>query len=273
MNKITLGIFMVLVGLIPCGCSVNPVTGKNQFMLISAAQDKQIGSQYAPEVEKQLGGRIKNAPLQNYINQVGQRIARISHMPNLEFHYVALDHDSVNAVALPGGYVFITKGLLRLLTSEAQLAGILAHETTHVTARHSAQAMSMQIGIDVLLSAVTSESTPQSTRTVASLASQLTHLNYSREHEYEADQYGMDYAVGAGYDPMGMIETMSILQEQNKVRSIEFFSTHPNPSNRKQMLQLQMINRQYRKTGLRVGVEDYRKFILTNLPDKTEGPG
>jgi predicted Zn-dependent protease len=106
MLKKQLIILIALVCLFSAGCATNPVTGENQLMLISEAQELQIGWQYAPEVEKQLGGRIENWQLQNYVNNVGQRIARVSHMPRLEFRYTVLNHDSINAMALPGGYVF-----------------------------------------------------------------------------------------------------------------------------------------------------------------------
>ena len=236
-------------------------------MLIAPSQDVQIGQQYAPEVEKQLGGKIEDPILQNYIDGVGQKVAKISHMPDLEFHYVAVSDDSVNAMALPGGYIFITKGMLAKLTTEAQLAAILAHETTHVTARHSAHAMSMQIGMDLLLSAATNDKTPQGLVTIGQLAGQLTQLKYGRDDEYEADSYGMEYLVKAGYEPDGMVETMQILEDMQKERSVEFLSTHPSPDNRKNYLEDQ--KRGILNYGqLRKGKEDYAKYVLSRLETK-----
>ena len=124
------------------GCAVNPVTGKEQLMFVSPKQDVEIGKKYAPEVEEQLGGRIENPVIEQYINAIGQKVARVSHDPDLKFTYIALNDDSMNALALPGGYIFITRGMLEKLENESQLAGILAHETLHVTARHSAAAIS-----------------------------------------------------------------------------------------------------------------------------------
>ena len=120
-------------------------------MLISESQELEIGKTYAPEIEKQMGGRIRNEAIQNYIDSVGQKVARVSHRPDLHYHFTALNHKSINAFALPGGYVFITKGMLEKLDNESELAGVLAHETTHIVARHSAEAMSRQIGIQLLL--------------------------------------------------------------------------------------------------------------------------
>ena len=256
---------VVFVSLMFCGCAVNPVTGQNQLMLISPAQESQIGAQYAPEIEKQLGGRIENKTLQNYINGVGRNISRISHMPDLDFSYVALESDIVNAMALPGGYVFITKGMLEKLDSEAQLAAILAHETAHVTARHSAQAMTTQIGMNIILSTV-SQKTSAGAMDIARIGSQLIGLKYSREHETQADTVGLDYLVKAGYAPFAAVETMEMLQKQNEVRPIEFFSSHPNPGNRKEILLRQINLRAYPK-NLKIARSDYHRYVLTNLDD------
>lgn len=255
----------VLVSLIFCGCVVNPVTGQKQLILISPAQELQIGAQYAPEIEKQLGGRIENKTLQNYINSVGHNISRISHMPDLDFSYVALKSDTINAMALPGGYVFITKGMLEKLDSEAQLAAILAHETAHVTTRHAAQAMTTQIGMDIILSSV-SQKTSAGAANIARISSQLIGLKYSREHETQADTVGLDYLVKAGYAPFAAVETMEMLQKQNEVRPIEFLSSHPNPGNRKEML-LRRINLRLYPENLKIGRSDYHRYVLTNLDD------
>jgi predicted Zn-dependent protease len=265
MLKKWLSTFIFLGTLLSCGCAINPVTGENQLMLVSEAQELQIGRQYAPEVEKQLGGRIENWQLQNYVNNVGQKISRVSHMPELEFHYVGLNDDSINAMALPGGYVFITRGMLEQLTSEAQLAAVLAHETAHVAARHSAQAMSTQIGIDLLLS-VAGRSASQGTMGIARMGSQLIGLKYSREHEIQADTFGLDYMIRAGYTPQGMIETIEMLERQNELRPIEFFSSHPNPANRKANIQEHVSTNIY-PPNMKTGHTDYATFVLENLND------
>ena len=247
------------------GCAVNPITGKGELMFLPEDQDIAIGQKYAPEVERQMGGRIANEALQNYIDSVGQRIARISHRPDFEYHFVALNDKSVNAMALPGGYLFITKGMLKELTTEAQLAGILAHEIVHVVARDTSNAMSNQIGIDILLSAVTSEKTSKGILTAADLTRQILGLKYSREDEKAADVAGMDYMVLAGYSPYGMVETMQMLKGRQEIRPIEFFSTHPSPKNRVEYL-TQNIQTKYRNlSGSRIGKEDYRRAVLRQI--------
>lgn len=247
------------------GCVVNPITGEEELMLIPEQQDIAIGKKYAPEVEKQMGGRIANANLQNYIDRVGQAIARVSHKRNFEYHFVALQHESVNAFALPGGYVFITKGMLAKLTTEAQLAAILGHEVTHIVARDVSVAMSRQIGIGLLLSAVTSEKTPRGVLTAANLTRQILDLQYSREDEKDADIGGLDYMVRAGYNPYAMVETMQMLQNQQRTRPVEFFSTHPNPENRIAYLTQEIQAKYYNLEGLKIGKDDYHRNILSAL--------
>jgi predicted Zn-dependent protease len=247
------------------GCAVNPITGKEELMLVSEQQDIEIGRNYAPEVEKQMGGRIENENLQNYINSVGQRTVQVSHRRNFEYHFVALNDKSVNALALPGGYVYITKGMLEKLTTEAQLAAILAHEVTHIVARDVSALMSREIGIDILLAAATPEKTPRGVLLARDLTRQILGLRFSRQDERDADLGGLSYMVRAGYNPYGMVETMQILQNMQKTRPIEFFSTHPNPENRIEYLTEEVQAEYYNLTGLKIGKDDYQSAVLSTL--------
>lgn len=265
MSKKLAMLILVLPFCLCAGCAVNPITGEEELMLVPQHQDIAIGRKYAPEVEKQLGGRIDNQRLQNYIDYVGQKLARVSHRPNLKYHFVALNHKSVNAFALPGGYIFITKGMLKRLTTEAQLAAILAHEIAHVVARDSSAAMSREIGISILLSAVTSKKTPKGVLTAADLARQIVGLQYSKKDELEADLAGLDYMLRAGYNPYAMVETMQMLQSRQKTEPIEFFSTHPSPLNRIAYLTQKIQTRYYNLAGLKIGEEDYRRAVLEQL--------
>jgi predicted Zn-dependent protease len=247
------------------GCAVNPITGEGELMFFPEQQDIVIGSKYAPEVERQMGGRIADEALQNYVDSVGQKIARVSHKPDLEYRFVALNDKSVNAFALPGGYLFITRGMLEKLQTEAQLAAILAHETVHVVARDTSAAMSSQIGLDILLSAVISDKTPRGILTATKLTRQILSLGYSREDERWADLAGLDYMVWAGYNPYAMLETMQMLQSQQEIRPIEFFSTHPSPQNRTEYLTQRIQTKYFSFAGLKVGKEDYRRAVLKKL--------
>jgi len=238
-------------------------------MFISENQDIEIGQKYAPEIEKQLGGKIDNPSLQNYIDSVGQRIARISHRPNWEYHFTAVKHKMVNAVALPGGYVFVTKGMLEKLTTEAQLAALLAHEIVHITARHSSAAISREMSLSFVLFGLSAAGAniPQDAARAAALALQLIGLKYSREQERMADVAGLDYMVVAGYNPYGAVELMQMLEDQDKVRPVEFLSSHPSPENRIISLNARIQTRYSSLEGLRIGKDAYRSAVLDHLPD------
>ncbi len=246
------------------GCEVNPITGEQELMLFPTSQDITIGKKYAPEVEKQLGGRLANESVQSYVDSVGQKIARVCDRREFEYHYAVLDHDSINAFALPGGYVYITKAMLLKMQSEAQLASVLAHETSHIVARDSMNVMSNQIGIDLLLSAATTEDTHQAVITTAQLTRQIIGLKYSRDDEKTADIGGLEYMVRAGYNPYAMVETMQMLQQQQQFEPVEFFSTHPSPANRVEYLS-QRIQSRYRPQGLTVGRDRYQQMVLNRL--------
>ncbi len=268
MNKklvITILLFAVF-GVFCSGCDTNVVSGKSRLMFYSEADEIEIGSKYAPEIEKQMGGQIKDEQLQNYIDLVGQRIAHVSHRPDMKFYFVALNDKQTNAFALPGGYIFITKGMLEKLSTEAQLAGILGHEITHVVARHSMEAMSRDGLVSAALSAASSAANvPAGVSTVTSVTQQIIGMGFSRSNEEEADKTGMDYMYKAGYDPYGMIETMEILQSLNSGGQIEFFSTHPIPENRRQYL-LERINTNYHNlSNLKKGRNEYETSVLKRL--------
>ncbi len=142
--KILVFVFTGLLAFTIIGCVTNPVTGEEEFMIYGSGyeQDVAMGANVANQIEKNLGGALENEQLQNYINYVGQKIANVSHASELKFKYKALKDDSANALALPGGYIYITMGMLEQLRNEAQLAAIFAHETAHITVRHTASAMS-----------------------------------------------------------------------------------------------------------------------------------
>jgi predicted Zn-dependent protease len=254
------------------GCAVNPITGQNEFMLFPESQDFEIGRTYAPEFEKDLGGRIEDDDLQNYIDSVGQRITRFTHKPNWEYHFVALKHKSINAFALPGGYIFITKGMLEKLETEAQLAAILAHETVHVIARDTSNAISKHVGVGILLTAAipevaTSKESAQGAFAAAQVIQQIIALQYSRQDERQADLGGIDYMVAAGYNPTGMLETMQMLEKENKVREVEFLSSHPSPQNRVAYLSQKIQSRNYPLPDLRIGEDTYRINVIDYLPN------
>ncbi len=253
------------------GCAVNPVTGQQDLMFFSPDEDVKLGQKYAPEIEKQLGGRFPDENLQSYLDHVGQRIARVCHRPDIAYHFAAVDVDMENAFAVPGGYVYITSGLLEKLGSEAQLAAILAHEVGHVVARDTMAAISRQIGMTAALAAALVSGAPGDVANATSFITSVLSLQYSRDDEKDADLAGLAYMIQAGYDPNAMVETMRALQSLQEVRPVEFFSTHPNPENRIIYLQ-ERIERRYSTLGLlKEGREEYAQNVLAVLKERKKG--
>jgi len=217
------------------GCSTNPATGKRQISFVSTSQEAAMGRESDPAVIAEYG-LYGDSTVQRYADSVGQRVASVSHLPTLGWHFRVLDSPVVNAFAIPGGYIYITRGILAYLNSEAQLAGVLGHECGHVTARHSAQQItrSQIAGVGLLASAVF----VGALRPYTGLAQQglgLLFLKYSRDNETQADELGTGYATKADYDPRVIPETYSMLKrvgERSGAQLPGFLSTHPDPGDR-----------------------------------------
>ena len=246
------------------GCAVNPLTGNKEFMIMPLSQDVEIGRAYAPKLEEESGGKIEDEALQSYVDSIGQKLASLCQRSDLKYHFTAVNDEAINAFALPGGYIFITKGMLENLDSEAQMASILAHEIAHVVARDSAAAMSRQIGIDLILSSVANK-TPEAAMAVAKISRQMMNLKFSRTDETQADLGGLDYLVSAGYNPYEMVETMKMLQSQSKSSAPAFLSTHPSPANRVEYI-TEKIQKKYSNVGEgKIGKQEYQQNVLSRL--------
>ncbi len=195
------------------GCAVNPVTGKNDFVTVSESDEIKQGARYHQQILEQYGV-YDNPELQAYVNNIGQQIAKKSHRSHLKFHFTVLDSPQINAFALPGGYIYITRGIMAYLNSEAEIAGVLGHEIGHVTARHSVRQQSGQFASS-LLNVVIAAST--GSESLAQLSSQLSTgivRGYGREHELEADKLGAQYLHKTGYNPESMLEVIGVLKDQ-----------------------------------------------------------
>ena len=249
------------------GCATNPISGDDELMFYSVEDDFTLGKAVAPEILKYLDGRIPDEMLQRYIDRIGQKIALVCHHPDWEYHFTAVEHESVNALALPGGYIFITRGMLEKLETEAQLAAILGHETTHVVARHSMAQISKRRVMNVAtLATLVSGAAPPEVMQLTMITNQIMTMQYSRQDEKEADLAGLDYMVAAGYDPNGMLEIMRILQKEHPGgKQYEFFSTHPHPENRFYYIQRKIDLRYPSTRDLRIGRDTYQAKIAEYL--------
>jgi len=222
------------VALVALACATNPATGKRQFNLMSEAQEISAGQEADAQVKKEMG-LYSDGNLQEYVSNIGLKLAHLSERPNLPWHYAVVDVPAINAFALPGGYIYITRGILPFLNDEAQLAGVLGHETGHVTARHAAQQYTRAVGGTIGLVAL-GVFVPGA-RPFGQLAEQglgVLFLKYGRGDELQADQLGARYAARANWDPGGvpeMLMTLGRLDEASGQRRgvPNWLETHPDP--------------------------------------------
>lgn len=217
-------------------CAVNPVTGKKQIMFMSEAQEVQLGKEYDPQVMETFG-EYKNEPLQALIDQKGKEMGLISHRPNLTYHFRILDSPVVNAFAVPGGYIYLTRGILAQFNSEAELMGVLGHEMGHIAARHSASQQTKQtLGQLLFVGGMIASEEFRKYSQYAMQSMQLLFLSFSRENEREADRLGVEYASKMGYDAHKMADFFQVLVKMNMAQEEggvpTFLSTHPDPSDR-----------------------------------------
>lgn len=223
-------------------CAMNPATGKKQVSLMSESQEVAMGQQMDPEVRREMGV-YDDAALQRYVESVGSRLARLSERPELPWHFTVVDAPAVNAFALPGGYIYITRGILPFLNDEAQLAGVLGHEIGHVTARHSAQQYTKATGATIGLTLL-SIFVPQA-QAVQGLTEQalgVLFLKYGRDDELQADRLGVRYTAAANWNPAGVAGMLTSLQRLDQASGSRkgvpnWLSTHPAPADRVQKIE------------------------------------
>ncbi len=203
---------LLLAVLALAGCAVNPVTGKRELALmqVSDTEEIDIGKKAFGPALQQMGGEYNDPQLAAYVNNVGQRLARLSARSNLPYEFKVVNDSSPNAFALPGGSIAISRGLLVNLENEAQLASVLGHEVGHVDARHSVQGMQrgtlLNVGLSVLSGVTGGTGYSAVAQQAGQLAASLLDNSYSREQERESDRLGIDYMVRAGYNPIGAVQ-------------------------------------------------------------------
>jgi predicted Zn-dependent protease len=247
-------------------CARNPATGKSEISLVSESQEIQMGQQYEQQIVKTMGV-YDNQQVQDYVSKLGLAIAAKSERPNLPWAFHVMDDPTVNAFALPGGFIFVTRGILTHMNNEAELVGVLGHEIGHVTAKHSVQQMTReqlaQIGLGVG-SIISSDIAKY-----AGLASQglgMLFLKYGRDAESQSDQLGFKYMVRDGYDPRSMASMFETLERVSKLEGAgdipEWQSTHPNPGNRVQATLKRLDTLSVPKEQLKKGREEYLPILV-----------
>lgn len=246
--------FVVLV--LVTGCTINE------------QKEIQIGRETHRQFEKEFGGKYPDPQLQGYVSNVGMNMARYAGRPNLPWQFAVLNSKQVNAFAVPGGYIYITQGLLFRLENEAMLAGVLGHEAAHIAHRHSVkqlQRAQTAQGLSTVVGVVGSVFGYGWAGDVTGAVASISLMKYGRDQEKQSDLSGLRYMTQAAYDPRGMVQTMAVLQQASGGRGgVEFLSSHPNPGNRLSYLK-QTIQQKYvaAARGGKTGEEEFRMNVLS----------
>jgi predicted Zn-dependent protease len=226
--------FLLTVIFLYIGCATTGPGGEKSLILISKSQEVAIGKQVAAEVDS-TQTILEDSLWQAYINDLGQRIVAVSDRRDLSYHFAIIASDEINAFATPGGYVYFYSGLITKMDSESELAGVLAHEISHVVARHSVKQLQSVMGASVLLQLALGESSA-TTQNLAGVALAALMSGYSRSMESEADEFGVVYMTRAGWNPNGMVDMfkkLASLRGSSQSNFIEhLFSSHPTPEAR-----------------------------------------
>lgn len=269
------------------GCSVNPVTGSRDFVLMSEDAEIKLGRDSHQQIVDQYG-LYDDPELQRYVQDVGERLALNSHRTDLLYRFTVLDSDQVNAFALPGGYIYITRGILAYLNSEAELAAVLGHEIGHVTARHSVRQISRQQAASTgffIGSIFIPELRGQGTQNLFNILGTAWIRGYGREQELEADSLGAEYIARSDYAPQAIIEVIGVLKDQEtfdkdlaategrEPRAYHgLFATHPKNDTRLQEV-VGRANVLAKSTGGRVNRAEYLSKIAGMTFGDSEAQG
>jgi predicted Zn-dependent protease len=259
------GLVWLFAGIAASGCAVNPATGNNQLMLVSEDQEIAMGRQADSAVVTSIG-LYPDPVWQRYIQQFGARIAATSERPTLPWTFRVVDDPAVNAFALPGGFIYVTRGLLAHLTNEAELASVVGHEIGHVTARHTAAEMSKQqlIGLGLAAGSMASSQVAKYAGT-ANQALGILYLKFSRDDESQADQLGLRYMRRASYDPRQMPEVFRMLERlgaaEGGARLPTWLETHPSPANRVDAINRQIAALPQDFSGTSVNRDAYERLL------------
>lgn len=227
--------------------SENPLTGEKQRVALSPEQEIALGYKSAPEMAAQMGGLSRNREATALVQRIGERLARQSIAAKSPYKFsfnVLADPKTINAFALPGGPIFITEGLLRALSTEGQVAGVLGHEIGHVIARHSSERLAKQQLTQGLLGALVVGTGDYTTAQIGQVVGGMINMKYGREDELESDALGIRIMAEAGYDPRAMINVMETLAKASGgSRQPEFMATHPAPENRAERIRAEIQKR------------------------------
>lgn len=255
----------LLVVVVVAGCSTNPATGKRQLNFIPESQEIAMGKEADGQIIASMG-LYPDDELQSYIQELGSRLAAASERPHLPWTFRVIDDPLVNAFALPGGYVYVTRGIMAHLESEAELVGILGHEIGHVTARHGVNRMSKQqlLGLGLGVGMIAS---PKLARfgDLAQSGLGLLLLKYSRDDERQSDELGLRYALRTNFDPRHVPEVFGLLERVSQAsgggRAPSWLATHPDPGQRREWLRAEVAKLGRDLSGTTVNARSYQQRL------------
>lgn len=237
---------MLIISIVVLSCVTTGPGGKKSFILIPTDTEVGIGKEVAAEVESQER-LLSNQVVQDYVNKVGQRAAKVCDRRDVKYSFKVLDSEEINAFACPGGFIYIYKGLLKQFDNEAQLSAVLAHEIGHVVARHSIKRLQAVYGYTLVMEIALGSKMSKAARQIVDGATGLILQGYGRENEYEADNYGMLYSKKSGYNPGGMTQVFEKFKELEGKPPNAFeklLSSHPPAQDR-----INNSNKQIQKIG------------------------
>tara|TARA_R110000796_G_scaffold169015_1_gene285915 strand:- start:12312 stop:13754 length:1443 start_codon:yes stop_codon:yes gene_type:complete len=263
---------LVLAGLLLGGCAANPVTGKQNFVMMSEAQEMTLGQQASEQIAQQMS-MVKDPKLQAYVQGIGEQLASKSHRSNIPYRFQVVDSADINAFALPGGHVYINRGLLIYLNSEAQMAAVLGHEIGHVTARHGVRQQSIAMSTGLIGQLISIGTGIPAAGDLSNMLGTAMVRGYGRDMELEADGLGAEYLARTGYRPDSVLDVIGALKNQDSYskqqaeaqgKQVEsyhgLFATHPTHDQRLQQVVAQAESLSTGNTQ-RVGRDEYLKML------------
>jgi predicted Zn-dependent protease len=262
---------LAVAALLLISCATTGPGGKKSFILIPSSQEVSIGAGMADQIQK-TETQLADPVWQAYINEVGQKIVKVCDRHDIDYHFAVIESDQVNAFAAPGGYIYFYTGLLREMHSEAEMAAVVAHETSHVVARHGMKQLQKALGVSLAYElAFGGEGAGQALDAAIGLGMGLIFAGYSRNAEREADNFGIHYMVKAGYHPDGalrMFETLASLGGGGAANIFERLSmSHPETQERIANARRDIEEMRPLPAGLTMGAERYQE-MLKRLPSK-----
>lgn len=262
MRRIVFPILVVVALLI--SCATTGPGGKQSLIIIPTSQEVSIGEGMAQQVEEQEKV-LPDSAWQSYITEIGTRIVAVCDRKDIDYHFTVIESDVVNAFAAPGGYVYFYTGLLRSMDNEAELAAVMAHEISHVVARHGIKRLQASLGVALAYELVFGKKQSEVLATAVNVGMGLAFADYSRDNEREADNFGIYYMVKAGYDPQGAIGMFEQLAKLGDAGSSNIFEklarSHPETQERIQNARDEIKQMQPLPSGLVLNQDRYQQMV------------